>query len=427
MLRRVSASLAERRGLRLFTFCVLYCAQGIPWGFTAITLPALLADRHMEAKAIGTVVAMTTLPYTFKLVWGPVIDALPFGRFGRRRPWIIIAQAMMALTILAMILLPELIEDISLLAAMVFVNTMFSSIQDVATDALAVDLLDEDERGRTNGFMYASKYFGGLLGGKGISYLIDWTSLRGALIVQGGALLVIMLVPLLVREQPAGAAPAPARVPGERWRELRAFFASKTIVAAMLGAVVMLLSNLAGGLLSVAAPVLFTQDLQWSVDDYLSLAGGWGVLIGAAGSVLGGLLADRVGHKRLAILGALALAAYWLVWAALARYWGDRDLVYAIFWIEPLCQSVMVVSLFAICMDLSWPKIAASQFGTYMALANFSTTTGAKYAGVATDHLTFTGVYIAAAVLQAVMIGALLFVDTKAVRTALPVAETKST
>ena len=33
-------SLAERRGLRMFTLCVLYCAQGIPWGFITVTLVA---------------------------------------------------------------------------------------------------------------------------------------------------------------------------------------------------------------------------------------------------------------------------------------------------------------------------------------------------------------------------------------------------
>ncbi|MEO7092633.1 MAG: MFS transporter, partial [Polyangiales bacterium] len=68
-------SLAERRWLRLFTLCALYVAQGIPWGFTAITLPTYLAKQNLDVNAVGLVVAMTTLPYAFKWVWGPVIDA----------------------------------------------------------------------------------------------------------------------------------------------------------------------------------------------------------------------------------------------------------------------------------------------------------------------------------------------------------------
>ena len=75
-------SLAERRWLRLFTLCVLYVAQGIPWGFMATTLPAYLAKHGV--KDIGAVMAMTTLPYSFKWIWGPIIDAFTIPRFGRR-------------------------------------------------------------------------------------------------------------------------------------------------------------------------------------------------------------------------------------------------------------------------------------------------------------------------------------------------------
>ena len=41
-----------------------------------------------------------------------------------------------------------------------FVHNCFASLQDVATDALAVDLLEDDERGRVNGMMWASKLLG---------------------------------------------------------------------------------------------------------------------------------------------------------------------------------------------------------------------------------------------------------------------------
>ena len=71
--------------MRMFTLCVLYVAQGIPWGFMAFTLPAILADRGLDATAIGGVLAMTTLPYSFKWAWGFVIDAFPSKRWGP--PW----------------------------------------------------------------------------------------------------------------------------------------------------------------------------------------------------------------------------------------------------------------------------------------------------------------------------------------------------
>ena len=43
-----AVSLAERRWLRLFTLCVLYVAQGIPWGFMATTLPGYLTEHKVQ-------------------------------------------------------------------------------------------------------------------------------------------------------------------------------------------------------------------------------------------------------------------------------------------------------------------------------------------------------------------------------------------
>jgi MFS transporter, PAT family, beta-lactamase induction signal transducer AmpG len=424
-------SLAERRGLRLFTFCVLYVAQGIPWGFTAITLPAYLAAHGLTTDAVATALAVTVLPYTFKIFWGPIVDAFPSRRFGRRRPWIIGAQLMMAVTIGTMILIPDLTRDLDLLVAMVFVHTIFNSLQDIATDALAVDLLDEDERGRTNGLMYGSKYFGGILGGAGMSTLIAWQSMRFALVAQTITLLAIMLVPMLVRERPRDAEVPriPLAVLGRKlrsWfertefrREVRRLVRSAGVHAALLGGLAMLLSNVAGGLLTAVAPVLFTQDLGWDFEHYTQLVGGPGLAAGLAGSVIGGFLADLVGHRRLAVIGAASLGAFWIVWAALASHWSSKPLVYALVGIEPLFQSLTTVSLFAICMDLSWPKIGATQFGIYMALANASTLVGFKLAGHAATWWTYPGIYIAAAAMQVLVVVVVRLVDPNAVRRAL--------
>jgi MFS transporter, PAT family, beta-lactamase induction signal transducer AmpG len=337
----------------------------------------------------------------------------------------------MAVTIGTMILIPDLTRDLDLLVAMVFVHTIFNSLQDIATDALAVDLLDEDERGRTNGLMYGSKYFGGILGGAGMSTLIAWQSMRFALVAQTLALLAIMVVPMLVRERPRDAEVAriPLAVLGRKlrgWferteirREVARLARSTGVHAALLGGLVMLISNAGSGLMAAVAPVLFTQDLGWDFERYTQLTGGPGLAAGLAGSVIGGFLADRVGHRRLAMIGAASLGAFWIVWAMLASHWTSKALVYALFAVEPLCQSIMTVSLFAICMDLSWPKIGATQFGIYMALANASTLVGFKLAGHAANWWTYPGIYIAAAALQVLVVVVVRLVDPNAVRRAL--------
>lgn len=408
-------SLAERRWLRLFTLCALYVAQGIPWGFTAITIPTYLADRGLDATAVGATLAMTTLPYTFKWVWGPIIDAFTLPRFGRRRPWIILAQALMALTILAMILIPDLTVEVKMLAWMILIHTVFNALQDVAVDALAVDLLDDDERGRANGLMYASKYFGGIVGGGGMSWLIARANLQTALIFQTVVLLAIMLVPLLVREssRPLEARPSMRAV-------VRGLVEVFSVRSALAMALLMLMVNLGLGVLSTNSFVLYTQHLGWSPEKYASLVGVLGPVAGVGGSVLGGLFADRVGRKRLAAIASIAMAAGWLVFGRATSLWHTDAFIYPLAIFEVLCTGVMTVSLFALCMDVSWPAIGASQFAAYMALSNFSSTVGARFAGKLGESFDFASCYVLAAVVQVLVTGWLLAIEPAQTARELP-------
>ncbi|MEE4316580.1 MAG: hypothetical protein V2I74_06315, partial [Erythrobacter sp.] len=85
--------LAERKGLRLFTLFVFYLNQGIAPGFFAFALPAWLAVGGVSTAEIATVVAAAGLPWTLKFLNGFVIDRYTFLPMGRRRVWIIGAQA----------------------------------------------------------------------------------------------------------------------------------------------------------------------------------------------------------------------------------------------------------------------------------------------------------------------------------------------
>lgn len=409
-------NLADRRWLRLFTLCVLYVAQGIPWGFTATTIPAYLAERGLSREAIGIALAMTTLPYAFKWVWGPIIDAFTIPRFGRRRPWIVVAQLMMALTLGSLIAIPDLTADLRLLAWVILIHTVFNALQDVAVDALAIDLLDAAERGRANGLMYASKYGGGIIGGFGMSKLIAWASLSTALVAQTVILLAIMLVPLLVRERATGAAsPRPAL--GDVLRSLAEVFAVRS---AFVTALLVLGLNVGLGVLSANGFTLFTTRLGWTHDEYTSLTGGLGLAAGLGGAIIGGLLADVVGHRRLVGLASIAMAAGWVAFGVGEAAWSRDGFVYALAIVEALAQAIMTVSLFALCMDVAWSPTAASQFTAYMALSNFSTTLGYRLAAALGGWVDFQGAYFVAAAIQVVVTGLLLLIDPGQIRRALP-------
>jgi MFS transporter, PAT family, beta-lactamase induction signal transducer AmpG len=408
-------SLAEQRRLRLFTLCVLYVAQGIPWGFMATTLPAYLTQRGLDFGFITAALSFTYLPYSFKWVWGPIIDAFTLPRFGRRRPWILFAQAMMALTVVAMVTF-DVTTELKLLAWMIFLHTVFNALQDVAVDALAVDLLDDDERGRANGLMYGCKYGGGLIGGYVMASVIYYASLDAALIVQAGILVAIMMVPLFVRERDRGA-PVARQPMREVVSALGVAFSLRSSLVAVL---VMLGMNFANGVLSATGYRLYVGTLGWTYKEYTALTGGWALAVGGAAAATTGFLVDRLGRKTVAATASILMALGWVVFGLLRDHWDHRELVWASGLYGQAMLGTMSVALIAMCMDLSWDKIGGSQFTAYMALSNFSVVLGQQFAVKANAWWEFHGVHWVAAAIQVMVTSLLVFVDPGELRRKLP-------
>ncbi|MFN9945035.1 MAG: hypothetical protein ACK56I_36760, partial [bacterium] len=143
-----------------------------------MALAAWLAGREAAgAAAVGTIISLAVLPWSFKWAWGPVVDSGLFATLGRRRPWLLLAQAMMVVTGLA---LPLAAGDVVLLGWLVLLHNVFVGLQDVAIDALAVDMLEGRQRERASGMMFGSAYAGTILGGAGLGLVMARFGLAAA-------------------------------------------------------------------------------------------------------------------------------------------------------------------------------------------------------------------------------------------------------
>ena len=427
-------SLADHKTLRLLTLCLLYLAQGMPWGFVTYTLAAWFAGQGMDAKSLGAALAITSLPWSIKFVFGPVVDRWTVPAFGRRRPWIVLAQSLMVVTIFAILAVPDLVADLRILVGLLFVHNVFAALQDVAVDALAVDLLDEDERGTANGLMYGCKYLGGGIGGAGLSMVMESAGLQSAIAVQGMILAMILLFPLLLRERsgdrllpfgaPARSDAAPAgadfgEAPGvpavDPPRSMAATFALLWSVFRLrspaLGAVFALGMSISAGGLGVIATVFYVQHLGWADTEYAQFAGGPALGMGLVGAFLGGWLADKLGRRAVIIGSCLALAAVWLGFVAAQPYWESRAVVKFFLLVDPLFMSMMAGGFFALCTDLSLPAVAATQFTAYMALSNLSASVGQYVGGVIAESFTYPQLFVAGGLMQIAVAGVMLFID----------------
>jgi PAT family beta-lactamase induction signal transducer AmpG len=93
--------------------------------------------------------AWLVLTYSLKFLWAPFVDrySIPgFKFFGKRRGWILFSQSMIFLSLIGMSLIDPL-QNIKLLALFAFFAAFFGSIQDVAVDALRIEIGKAKEQG----------------------------------------------------------------------------------------------------------------------------------------------------------------------------------------------------------------------------------------------------------------------------------------
>lgn len=69
---------------------LLYFLQGIPMGLAMGSLPIIL-KKHLSYSQIG-VFSLAAYPYSLKLLWSPIVDAVWSPKVGRRKSWILPIQ-----------------------------------------------------------------------------------------------------------------------------------------------------------------------------------------------------------------------------------------------------------------------------------------------------------------------------------------------
>ena len=164
-------SLTSGRRIRLFAFTACYVAQGLPIGLLTVAMPAWIAANGAEASDVANFVAITTLPWAFKLLAGPVMDRFKFPAMGGRRPWVMLAQTGLLLALAALAMSSAGPSDIFFLTWAGFAVNCFAAVQDVAVDGMAIEVLPESERGRANALMA----FGQVAGAAGAGALCGWS------------------------------------------------------------------------------------------------------------------------------------------------------------------------------------------------------------------------------------------------------------
>lgn len=390
-------ALVDSRAQRASMLCAMYFAQGVPWGFMTIALVSHLTARGVGDTAAGNLTAIVLVPWTFKLIWGPVIDTMTIRSMGRRRPWIIGAELMMAVSLLGLLMMGDLTENLWLLGWMFFIHNCFASLQDVATDALAVDILPRGEQGRTNGMMWGSKLIGKAMGASVMALAIARWGLSSAVIIQFIVLIIIMLFPLLMLERPGekrfpwsrgeanfrGSDASGMRHPFDVFRDLfQAFSLATTSFFVIYG----LIHTIGWGIVEVITKTLYTQQLDWTAEQ-VSYVSGLAVFTEMAGAFGGGYVADRFGRRKVMVIGFMAYGLAAIIFGCCPHLWNQRWFAAGYLLVNPGLLAIGSVGFLSMGMRISWTTASATVFTIYMTVSNVAHVMGNKAVGPLRDGL----------------------------------------
>lgn len=344
-------------------------------------MPTRLKASGMPVDQVAALTALLTLPWAFKFLWAPAVDAFRGPRFGYRM-WITVAQVAMGLTLLPLAALPAG-EIVGYVKWLLIAHALAATTQDVAIDALAISTVPHDERGKLTGWMQAGMLIGrGVFGGLAL-VAEKWITAQGVVAVLIGCIWVTLLV--------IWCSPSLAGKPPEAREAMRGFMQSiKRVILKRSTWIGMGIALTAGAGFEAVGGLAgsFLLDLGVSKASI-----GWFLAIPVIaamilGSLVGGWAADRYGHRRILMIAVIAIACCIGLLVASRELPSAGGIAQMVFLLPIyVWLGVLTASSYALFMDLSDPAIGGTQFSAFMGATNLCEVWAVALAGrIAGSH-----------------------------------------
>ncbi|MCF8238875.1 MAG: MFS transporter [Saprospiraceae bacterium] len=392
-------ALSESKSVRLVLVTALYAAQGIQMGLMMVAIPAYLAGKQASAAMIGGFIAAILLPWSLKVLTGPIMDRYSFLPMGRRRPWVLFGLFGAIIGYLTMGLVTHPLDHFLLFTSAAVVVSSFTAFLDVAIDGMAIEIFPLDEQAQANSFMWGGKVIGAALTTGGAGWTLKEYGLEVTCLVAAFFSIVFFLLPLLMRERPGerlfpwskGQASAfSLEYKLDSWKEIIGSLVKVIFLpASILISLVSFCHGITYGLFDAMMPVISIQKLGWSDQSYSNLSALSGIIAGVLGAISGKYLVKWFGRKSSLTYLFLALILAASAMGLAPSVW-DRELSIESYVITTyILRTLVLIILFATAMAICWQPVAATQFALYMAIANFGISTGAALLGPLNSQFTY--------------------------------------
>jgi PAT family beta-lactamase induction signal transducer AmpG len=346
--------LSKHSALKYLLFGNVYFSNGIQGALGMVLVIVYFTEKDISIATTTMVAGVASLPFTFKFLFGPLIDR----NIKRGRKLFIIIGAILAGVTL--ILLGFIDPTVSLFpfTLFLFIGVIGIVILDVAADAWAIQVTKYNERGKINAAMFGSLFGGMAIGSVIFSYIAHNFGYKMTFIIGGLIILINIILPLFIKEEIIVE-----KRPKMGKLLISEFKKKNTIIISIFAFV----SALNFGILLFIIPEFMMNFLNLDVSQIGLIMSLFpiGVVIGAS---TGGIMADKWGRKKtlaIFLFGAIIFSSLLIY----ANSWQILAILYPI--IGFLQGGSTFSALMALFMDITNPRIGGTQYSILTSITNF--------------------------------------------------------
>ncbi len=366
----------KHRFLRYILFFNLYFAEGLMIAITTVVTALYLREQGVSIPITTLIVGIVNIPWILKFIWGPIVDH--YKKFGRKT-FIIFGGL---LSVFAMFLASMVNPGTSLIpfASLIFISHIGIGFIDVSTDAWAIDVSTDKDRGKINGSMFAGQYSAWAIGAGLLPFIGSNFGYGLAYFTNGFIILFLLIFPFIIKETLKFKS-RPKIIP-----LIKKEFKKKTTLMVALFSPLVFMNE---GMLSFIIPI-FMRDSLGLGDVQIGLIAAILPITLAIGSIIGGIATDKFGRKR-TLYVLLGLSAIFTASLIFASNWWKLSIIYGIIGFLMGGHSTVSCALF---MDITNPRIGATQYGILTGIANIGLNGGGMVTGTLVTILSFSQTFL---------------------------------
>lgn len=381
----------------------LYIAQSIPMSFFSTVVPVIMRQEHYSLESIG-LLQLVKIPWIAKFLWAPTVDR--FSQSARDyRKWIFISELFYAIIIFSIGFL-NLQFDFTLIIALVVIAFLASATQDIATDAYAILLLKDDERGFGNSMQSAGSFVGTLVG-SGILLIVyhyyGWKYLLFGLSI----FVILSLIPLLLFKK-KGEIPKRKLKPISL-SDILSFFRQKGVIPHVL--LIFFFYSGIIGILTMLKPYLV--DIGFDAKKIGFIVGIWGTSMGALSALFAGWLLKRVERTKLMLIILSMVLFISLFFICITYQPLHSTFIYFGIMILWMTYGLASVTVYTCSMDKVRKGFEGTDFTVQIVITHLSSLIIATQSGIIADAFGYRGLFVLESALAIVTILLLLFFRNK--------------